>query len=362
MDRTSQVATFTIENSGSGLLNLTGVPVVEITGTDKGHFDTPSQPPTEIAGGGSTTFTLTFTPTDLVQRSATVTVESTAEENPVYTFDICGTGGYPDISIRQDTDNIASGTGSFDFGDVEVGQSISFIPFTIYNTADADLALTGAPKIEITGSDAASFSVGTDPASPIAGGTFTSFALAFSPDSLGDKAAAISIPNDDPDAGEAPYTFDVTGTTPWYEVYFDDFESVVSGWTDNASSTCGDTVTILGGYGFFGFGAFTERTFTGLDAHSALRIEFDFLAIDSWDSEDAFALLDGTEVWRETFNALTDFSSNICGASFNDSGPMNRTAEVAHSASSVTLYFSSTLNQSAADESWGVDNVKVEIK
>ena len=62
----------------------------------------------------------------------------------------------------------------------------------------------------ISGTDAAMFTVGTQPASPVAPAGTTTFTITFTPASLGAKTATVTIANDDAD--ENPYTFTLTGT------------------------------------------------------------------------------------------------------------------------------------------------------
>lgn len=85
--------TFTIENLGTATLNLTGSsPYVTISGTNASDFTLTATPSNSIATSGSTTFTITFDPSALGLRTATVSIANDdSDENP-YTFDIQGTG------------------------------------------------------------------------------------------------------------------------------------------------------------------------------------------------------------------------------------------------------------------------------
>jgi hypothetical protein len=85
------VRTFTITNSGSGALHLTGSPVVELLGSG-GAFLVVQQPNTLISAGGSTTFQIAYTPTATGLNGATVRIANDdGNENP-YDFVIQGTG------------------------------------------------------------------------------------------------------------------------------------------------------------------------------------------------------------------------------------------------------------------------------
>jgi len=87
----SVVRTFTIRNTGTGALNLTGSPRVQWTGsTDFTVVQQPGSP--VVANGGTTTFRIQFTPSSPGLKTATVQIANNdANENP-YNFVIQGTG------------------------------------------------------------------------------------------------------------------------------------------------------------------------------------------------------------------------------------------------------------------------------
>ena len=85
--------TFTITNSGTDTLNLTDTPRVAIGGTHASDFTLTTDAATTVAsGGGTTTFVVTFDPSALGLRTATVSIATDdSDENP-YNFSIQGTG------------------------------------------------------------------------------------------------------------------------------------------------------------------------------------------------------------------------------------------------------------------------------
>ncbi len=88
----SVARTFTIENTGSAALNLTGTPKVSITGASAADFTVTAQPVSPVNAGSTTTFTIRFAPTVAGLRTATVSIANNdADENP-YDFAIQGTG------------------------------------------------------------------------------------------------------------------------------------------------------------------------------------------------------------------------------------------------------------------------------
>ena len=210
---------FTIQNTGGGNLNLIGgAPYVTITG-HTADFTLTANPVTPIVSAGSTTFTVTFNPTMVGLRSATISITNDdSDENP-YTFDIQGTGiiTVPEINITGNGNNIVDGdttpivTDDTDFGNVDVAAGTNANIFTIENTGTASLNLTDAsPYISITGTNAADFTLTANPTTPIAASGNTTFTVTFNPSATGLRTATVSIANDDSD--ENPYTFDIQGT------------------------------------------------------------------------------------------------------------------------------------------------------
>eukprot|EP00050_Salpingoeca_kvevrii_P023235 m.139512 g.139512 ORF g.139512 m.139512 type:complete len:599 (-) comp9994_c0_seq1:95-1891(-) len=137
----------------------------------------------------------------------------------------------------------------------------------------------------------------------------------------------------------------------------DRFQSSNDGWS-GSTSECGG-IRMIGGFNIFGQGASTSKTFQ-LPFHTAVRIEFDFIFIDSWDSEDAIAKVDGIEIWRER-NTVNPLSNQVCGST--NSGWNEKMTHVSkivsHVGTTLTLSFTSTLNSDPNDESWGVTNIRV---
>jgi hypothetical protein len=132
-------------------------------------------------------------------------------------------------------------------------------------------------------------------------------------------------------------------------------------------------------------GAATTLTLTGLPPHASISISLLFAAIDSWDGDlgggDFFEVnVDGATVFRESFLNSTApamqsyagpalaFRQNLGfggGLDFLDSA-YDLSAElerVPHSADTLTLelFADGPHWQGGADESWGVDNLLVEV-
>ena len=101
----TRVRTFTIENTGSSVLNLTGTPLVAVSGANAADFTVTAVPTSTVsATTGTTTFEITFDPSAAGMRTATISIANNdTDENP-YTFAIAGYGGTPFITTWK-TDN-----------------------------------------------------------------------------------------------------------------------------------------------------------------------------------------------------------------------------------------------------------------
>jgi hypothetical protein len=117
----------------------------------------------------------------------------------------------PEINIKQSTTSYASAS-TYAFVNQVSGTSSSATTFTIENTGNATLNLSGSPIVAISG-NTSEFTVDqTSTASTVATSGSTTFTVTFNPTSTGAKSAAISIANDDATGSESPYIINLTGT------------------------------------------------------------------------------------------------------------------------------------------------------
>ena len=85
---------FSVRNSGSADLELTGTPYVKLSGPGAAQFTITAQPGTPIGAQGESHFTIAFTPAAGGQSAtATVTITSNDASRSPYTFVIEGHGG-----------------------------------------------------------------------------------------------------------------------------------------------------------------------------------------------------------------------------------------------------------------------------
>ena len=123
--------------------------------------------------------------------------------------------------------------------------------------------------------------------------------------------------------------------------------------------SCGSYGTILGGYDQFGAGASAQKVFDTAIAHTELKVEAEYIKIDTWDNEYGRMYIDGVERWYQLFHHSN--GGNQCGQG-NGEEKASISYVDSHGAASVLVRFDSNLDSPPYDESWGVDNVKVWVK
>lgn len=212
--------TFTIQNTGTYALALSGSPRVVVTGANAADFSVTTQPASgTVATGGSTTFVVRFNPSAVGLRSAGISIANDdLDENP-YDFSIQGTGtAAPEMDVRGNGVSIADGDAtpsiadSTDFGSCDILENTITRTYTIANTGNGDLSLTGTPRVVVGGANAGDFLVSVQPpsATVAAGGGTLTFKVTFNPTLTGVRQAEVRIYNTD--SNENPYNFSIQGT------------------------------------------------------------------------------------------------------------------------------------------------------
>lgn len=207
--------TFTINNTGTGVLTL-GANAVTLIGGGCWEFAVTSQPATTVAASGATTFTLQYLALGVGTGTCTVNVNSDdADENP-YDFAIQGTmTPSPEITIYGNSNAIADGdttpslTDHTDFGTTAVGTPVSR-NFTISNSGTAVLNL-GANAVTLTGPGCGEFSVTSQPPTSLATSVSSSFVVQYLPTNTGTDSCTVNVNSDD--LNENPYNFAIQGGT-----------------------------------------------------------------------------------------------------------------------------------------------------
>ncbi|MEO9485385.1 MAG: choice-of-anchor D domain-containing protein [Ekhidna sp.] len=116
-----------------------------------------------------------------------------------------------------------------DFGNVDVTSGTRSKSYAITNIGGGTLTLNGATSVSLSGTNAADFSITSQPgATTLDAVESTTFTIEFDPSGSDVRVATVSIDSDDAD--EDPYTFDIQGTGV-NAVLVHDFNSTDDGWT-----------------------------------------------------------------------------------------------------------------------------------
>ncbi|MBT3594616.1 MAG: choice-of-anchor D domain-containing protein, partial [Verrucomicrobia bacterium] len=172
---------------------------------------------TMLVPNGVSSFTVTYETTDDSTVESTKTATLTAG-NLTATANILDNDSVPEIALSgnsvgiADGDTTASSSDHTDFGSHDVSTGSQTRTFTITNSGNADLNLTGTPIVTLIGSNASDFEVTTQPdASTVSASGFKTFVVEFDPTAIGLREATVSITSNDAD--EATYTFAIQGNS-----------------------------------------------------------------------------------------------------------------------------------------------------
>jgi FKBP-type peptidyl-prolyl cis-trans isomerase len=209
----AKTATFSITDAAGSFSMVS--PTVSIAGAASFSITQPT------IVGGTGTFTVTYTPSVGVS-NATVTIVGAGGGSNM-TFDVTANGPVsgtaPVMSIiganASATTAITSGENSptyaswTDFGpSIDNGSVPITRTYTISNTGNAALDLTGAPFVSTVGSDSVDFTVSLQPSGTIAPSGTTTFSITFTPHQNRTETTTVNIGNN---TSGTPFTFEIQG-------------------------------------------------------------------------------------------------------------------------------------------------------
>ncbi|MDW7690684.1 choice-of-anchor D domain-containing protein [Flammeovirgaceae bacterium SG7u.111] len=219
----SVISLFVVKNTGTSQLELTNVPKITLSGADASEWYVLEEPDSITTAGGQTECKLVFLPTSIGTKTATVTIVNSDWVTPSYAFDITGVAQSPEIAVYGNGNAIADGdvtpqgTDNSDFGNTYVSEN-KWREFSIKNEGTSQLNL-GAPKVALSGADAAEFSIETMPGDPVVAGDSTVFRVSFNPTGTGLKSAVVEVLSDDLDEPLFDFAIQGTGVSSVIEVH-----------------------------------------------------------------------------------------------------------------------------------------------
>lgn len=233
---------FFIRNGNTGDLVLTGTPLVSVTplsGTEADTFTVTQPSKSVITNGSYTILKVRFSPQSRGTKSATISIPNNDADESPFIFEITGTGLGPAINIKNGSIDVENGS-TVTFPIRYIAQEYT-INFTLENNGDLNqyLYLTGTPLVNLTGTDADSFSVQQMPGSTIGPYNSHPFRICFQPNDAGIKTATVIIESNDMSIN--PYSFTVKGTSQhWKGSYV--FPAIAS---SAKLHTDGNNITVL---------------------------------------------------------------------------------------------------------------------
>lgn len=209
--------TYRIRNTGLSDLIIT---LIEPRGQVPGDYEIIAFPSSTIAPGESSNFTVRFSPTLFGTRRANIAIFTNDPDRPRFTMKIAGRGvppaSAPDIDVRgngnsiSDNDRKARPNTGTRFGAVALGGTV-LRTYTIRNAGQSTLTLL-SPLAGIGGQNPTQFSIVVAPSlTTLEPGQSTTFTVAFTPTTAGQKKAEVEIYSDDPDEGVFNYRIIGTG-------------------------------------------------------------------------------------------------------------------------------------------------------
>jgi hypothetical protein len=221
------VRTFTIANSGSAALAISGV---TFSGANPGDFSVTGAPASSVAPGATTTVQVTFNPSAVGLRGSVLTIQNNDADEAPFDFAIQGTGTQPEIAVNGNGQNIVDGDATpgladhTDFGSANVAGGVATRTYTVSNAGNASLTLG---TVLVGGAQAADFLVTQQPNGPLAPAATTTFIVAFGPGAAGLRNATLSFGNGDADENPFDFSIQGTGVVPVDPIFADGFETLL---------------------------------------------------------------------------------------------------------------------------------------
>ena len=204
----SKNITVTIKNTGEEVLTVDTANIT-ITGVNAAAFSKITNPGGSISVGGESSFIIKCEPVVLGENNAVLTIPSNdINRNPVVVYlKVTGVQGTGILSLSQNNTIIGNNSITpFDFGQVEV-ETIKNLTFTIKNTGNIPLELTGTPPVV---SSNANFVIFSQPLNnTVSPESTTTFVIQYKPTSEIVDVGVITISNN---SDSMVFTINVTGT------------------------------------------------------------------------------------------------------------------------------------------------------
>lgn len=202
----------TIENNGSNTLTFTNNPIAAFSGAVSCTPSLGGSPPASITAGNNIVITINIAVTLPQAFSFRMDIASNDFDEDPYTMYFHGTAAYePIMSIEYNATPLDDGDIE-DVGSLTAGVATN-LTFTIYNTGNGALNLTGTPLVALPTQQDVGVTVVSQPSATVAATNgSTTFTLAVTPVGSGNWLFEFSIDNNDPYRN--PYNILIEGSSP----------------------------------------------------------------------------------------------------------------------------------------------------
>ncbi len=207
----AQNRTYTIANTGTTGLNLTGTPLVEFSQVSNCACTLVSAPANFVAAGGATTFDISILPGAGAFSCKLVVRSDDTNDNP-YTLTLTGNGITPgDIDIQRPAGTSIVDGGTDTASGAQTGVTSQHV-YTIENKGTGTLTLTSAAPVSSANpvNLSGAITLGQPATLTLAPGATTTFTVDFTPAGAGAFSFDLDVLSDDPDEGN--YDIHVAGT------------------------------------------------------------------------------------------------------------------------------------------------------
>ena len=262
---TAKTVTYTVNNTGLSNLTLGTATSSGLNNVTIGSIGAPGS--TSVAPGGSTTFTVTYTPTIAAAFSFDLSfANNDGNENP-YDITVSGTAtGDAEIAVSS-SESGAVADGGTDAQGTEPAGTAKTVTYTVNNTGLSNLTLGTATSSGLN--NVTIGSIGTPGSTSVAPGGSTTFTVTYTPTIAAAFSFDLSFANND--GNENPYDITVSGTaTGDAEIAVSSSESgaVADGGTDaQGTEPAGTAKTVTYTVNNIGLGdlRFSPATSSGLN-------------------------------------------------------------------------------------------------
>jgi Abnormal spindle-like microcephaly-assoc'd, ASPM-SPD-2-Hydin len=183
----------TLTNTSTSAVTITGITV---TGTNAGDFGQTNPCGTSLGAGANCQITVTFAPTALGQRTASLSIADNASGSPQM-VSLSGFGVQPVVNLSPTT---------LQFPATKVGTTSAPKNITLTNTGLGNLTIS---QIRINGTNAADFAQTNNCGANLAAGGSCMISVTFTPKATGVRRAAVTITDN---ASNSPQSVNISGS------------------------------------------------------------------------------------------------------------------------------------------------------